>query len=352
MNNLQASEGHFHAIVNQAMAGISETDLDGNHSFVNQKFCDMLGYTEAELLKMNIRDFTHPDDISLCLASIARTIETDEAVVNDKRLIHKSGKIIWVNDSIAAIAATETKTQTVIAVAVDITEKKRTEQIIGEKETLQKFVAAQENERKRIARDIHDHIGQSIVGLQLNLQFIREKYKEDLVLEKDFEKLQKIVSKLNSDADFLAWELRPSVLDDLGLTLALTDYVKEWSIQFQTPAEFRQIGLNNQKFLPEIEINLYRIAQEALNNAAKHASAEAASIILEKRDSHIILIIEDNGKGFNPRGKARITGDDKGMGLLGMKERAEMIKGTVEIESSPNKGTTIYVKVPARFIDE
>jgi signal transduction histidine kinase len=101
--------------------------------------------------------------------------------------------------------------------------------------------------------------------------------------------------------------------------------------------------------LPEIEINLYRIVQESLNNTWKYAQANNASVLLEKRDSHFILIIEDDGIGFEPKEKAVLTCDDRGMGLLGMKERAELMGGSIEIESSIGNGTTIFVTVPARF---
>jgi signal transduction histidine kinase len=149
--------------------------------------------------------------------------------------------------------------------------------------------------------------------------------------------------------DFLAWELRPSVLDDFGLTKALENYVREWSVHFQIPAEYQPRGLDGKRLLPEIEINLYRISQEALNNTFKHAKASNASVLLERRDSKIILIIEDDGIGFEPSKKKVLTGNDRGLGLVGMKERAELVGGAFEIESSPGSGTTIFVRVPVAF---
>jgi len=214
---------------------------------------------------------------------------------------------------------------------------------------LRKIVKTQEDERKRIAREIHDHIGQQVTGLQLKLQYLQEQYKEDSELTVQITGLQSIAQQIDSDIDFLAWELRPSVLDDLGLVAAMNKFVQEWSTQFNIPAEFEQIGLKGKHLLPEIEINLYRIGQEALNNTCKYAKANKASVLLERRDGTISLIIEDDGVGFDPSGKAIPTGKDRGMGLLGMKERAELVGGTIEIESLPGKGTSIYVRVPAQF---
>lgn len=216
---------------------------------------------------------------------------------------------------------------------------------------LRKIIKAQEDERKRIAREIHDHIGQQMTGLQLKLQYLEEQYKKDSKFTNQIAELKSITKQIDSDVDFLAWELRPSVLDDVGLTAAMKKFVEEWSTQFKIPAEFEQIGLDGQQLLPEIEINLYRIGQEALNNTCKYAKASNASVLLERRDGTVSLIIEDDGIGFEPSKKAVLTGNDRGMGLLGMKERAELVGGTIEIESSVGNGTTIYVRVPARFED-
>jgi signal transduction histidine kinase len=151
--------------------------------------------------------------------------------------------------------------------------------------------------------------------------------------------------------DFLAWELRPSVLDDVGLVAAMKKFVEDWSVHFTTPAAFENVGLDGEHLMSEIEINLYRIVQEALNNIAKHAEANMVSVVLERRDGIVSLIIEDDGSGFDPDTEAIPTGNGngKGLGLLGMKERAELVGGTAEIETAPGKGTTVFVRVPATF---
>jgi signal transduction histidine kinase len=232
---------------------------------------------------------------------------------------------------------------------LEVIDRKRSEEL--RTALLRKIVRTQEDERKRIAREIHDHIGQQMTGLQLKLQLLLDKYEKDSELTDEITQVKSIADRIDSEVDFLAWELRPSVLDDLGLPAAINKFVREWSTHFSIPAEFHQIGLDGKHLLPEIEINLYRIGQEALNNIAKHAKASNVSVLLKKRDHDVSLIIEDDGIGFEPREKAIITGDDRGMGLLGMKERAELVGGSIEIESSSGNGTTIYVRVPAQFDD-
>ncbi len=232
---------------------------------------------------------------------------------------------------------------------LEIIDRKRFEEL--RTKLLRKIVTTQEDERKRIAREIHDHIGQGMTGLQLNLQLLLNKHENDSELTGEITKVKSIADRIDSDVDFLAWQLRPSVLDDLGLPMAINKFVQEWSVHFSIPAEFEQIGLKGKHLLSEVEINLYRIVQEALNNIAKHAKASNASVLLQRLDGTIRLIIEDDGIGFKPSEKAIITDDDRGMGLLGMKERAELIDGRIEIESSIGNGTTIYVRVPAQFDD-
>jgi PAS domain S-box-containing protein len=232
----------------------------------------------------------------------------------------------------------------------ELTERNQSEQ--SRVALLRKIVRAQEDERKRIAREIHDHVGQQMTGLQLNLQILLDEYKEDSKLTRQLTGLQTIAKQIDSDVDFLAWELRPSVLDDIGLPAAMKQFVEDWSKQFNIPAEFNLIGLDGKKLLPEIEINLYRIGQEALNNTCKYAKANNASVSLQRVNGTVKLIIEDDGIGFDLSEKAVFTGKDRGMGLLGMKERAELVSGSIEIESSPGNGTTIYVRVPAQFDEE
>src|SRR6266542_1107061 len=164
-------------------------------------------------------------------------------------------------------------------------------------------------------------------------------------LNAGLDELQGIVQQLDSDVDFLAWQFRPVALDDRGLPAALSNYVKQWSQHFGIAAEFHTADLG-QRFDPRIETNLYRIAQEALNNCAKHSQCSHAEILLERRDRHIVLIVEDDGVGFSP-GKAQ-EGDGQ-CGLIGMRERASLLDGTIEIESAPQAGTTIYIRVPLVF---
>lgn len=213
-------------------------------------------------------------------------------------------------------------------------------------ELLRRVVSSQEFERRRIARDLHDQLGQRLTALRLKIASLKEVTGDPELLKTRIERLQEIAERLDSEVSFLAWELRPSALDDLGLAEAVGAFVHEWSRHYDIAADFRSGKLPPGRPDRDFETHLYRITQEALNNIAKHAFANHVSVLLESRDESVILIIEDDGKGFVAARESRPRGSGKGLGLLGMRERASLIGGEVEIESAPGRGTTIYVRVP------
>jgi signal transduction histidine kinase len=141
--------------------------------------------------------------------------------------------------------------------------------------------------------------------------------------------------------DFLAWELRPAVLDDLGLAVALPRFVEEWSDHYKIPAEVRLSGYESGQLSRDGEVTFYRVAQEALNNVVKHAHARRVDVILEHRDGTVVLVIEDDGVGFDPADHELAA---RGLGLVGMRERAGLLGATLDLESAPGKGTTVFLR--------
>lgn len=228
------------------------------------------------------------------------------------------------------------------ALRKEIEERERSEAVkIG---LLHRIVSAQETERQRIARDIHDQLGQRLTALRLKLAALRDDCGENGVRSK-VERLQDIARLLDSEVSFLASELRPNTLDDLGLEEALRAHAGDWSRHYDIGLDFHSNGMTGKRLGRNTEIQLYRIAQEALNNVAKHADATQVNLLLEKTADSLVLIVEDNGKGFEPtETNIRIPG--RGLGLVGMNERASLIGAAIEIESVPKKGTTVFVRLP------
>jgi two-component system CheB/CheR fusion protein len=232
--------------------------------------------------------------------------------------------------------------QSNIALSTEIDERRRSE-IIRSK-LLNQLVRAQEAERRRLARDLHDQLGQQLTALRLKLENLKGEVEREQV-QNEVEALLVIMDQLDSDVDYLAWELRPVALDDLGLSEALRVYLRRWSEHFNVDAEYHTGGFDVERLSFEIENNLYRIAQEALNNIAKHADAPRVNVLLERREPNVVLIIEDSGTGFV---QAKDQSEET-MGISGMRERASLLGGEVEIESTPGEGTTVFVRIPLRF---
>jgi PAS domain S-box-containing protein len=209
------------------------------------------------------------------------------------------------------------------------------------------LVTAQEDERRRISRDLHDQLGQQLTALRLKLAAMREGCDGDEAGRARVEEVQALAERIDSEVDFLAWELRPTALDDLGLSAALTNFVREWSKHYGIPAEFHVAGFGSGmlRLPPEVETCLYRIAQEALNNVYKHAQAARVSVILERRDGEAVLVVEDDGVGFDPA-EAPAWEGGRGLGLVGMRERAALLGGAAQFESGRGSGTTVFARIP------
>lgn len=211
---------------------------------------------------------------------------------------------------------------------------------------LRRLVDAEERERRRVSRELHDQLGQDLTALKLGLKVFAAQESISPALRKCVRQLDQLADKLLRDVHRLAWELRPVALDDFGLELALQRYARDWSAQAVVPLDFHSQGLGEPRLPPEVETTLYRVAQEALTNIARHAQAHRVSLILEQRPGGVSLIVEDDGVGFD----ATVAGTDatqpRQLGLLGMRERVLLAGGQFSIESSAGTGTAVYARIP------
>ena len=226
---------------------------------------------------------------------------------------------------------------------VEVRERRSAEAQI--KALFERLVSVQEEERRRIARDIHDQLGQQITALRMNLESLASKSEHHGLIAEQVARTQQLAEELDRSIDFLARELRPASLDRLGLSAALQSLLTSWSERFGIAAEFAGRGGDDLRLPRDVENNLYNVAQEALHNVVKHAHATHVSMFLDSGDDEAVLVIEDNGCGFAV-GYASVRPADSGLGLVSMRERAMLAAGTLEIESSPGRGTTIFVRVP------
>jgi signal transduction histidine kinase len=222
-------------------------------------------------------------------------------------------------------------------------EVRRKEAMRGE--LLRKIITAQEEERQRIAWELHDETGQTLTSLLVNLRVMERanSVKEVRTLIPD---MREVLVQTLDEVHHLALELRPSVLDDLGLVPALTRYAQDCPARFGLEVDFVTAGLSNQRLPLQIETTLYRVAQEALTNVARHSGARHVSVLLERRGGSVVLVVEDDGRGFDVTQMMTSAQKRKPLGLYGMEERASLVGGRLTIESEADVGTTVSVEIP------
>lgn len=215
---------------------------------------------------------------------------------------------------------------------------------------LQKVINAQEDERKRIARELHDETSHSLTAMLIELQELRQGGMSTADQEDHAAALKSLIDQALKDINQLAWNLRPSVLDKFGLRVSLERYVEEIEAHHGLAVDLVVRG--DVASLPaDAEITIYRLVQEAVTNAVKYAEAHALGIMLVVNTDFASVVVEDDGVGFDVGAVARLRPGEH-LGLLGMDERVSMLGGTLDIESSPNAGTAIIAKVPLRGKEE
>ena len=226
------------------------------------------------------------------------------------------------------------------SLASEVSERRAAEAQI--KALFERLVSAQEEERRRIARNIHDQLGQQITALRMSLERLKMQTVEAPTLAQA-ERAQHLAEELDRSIDFLTWELTPATLDHLGLSSALRDLVDGWSDRFHIAAEYSLIG-TPARLPAHVEANLYRLAQEALHNVFKHARASRAIVSLEWSATALVLTVADDGQGFDTREVGQRQPDC--LGLASMRERATLVGGELTLRSAPGQGTAISVRVP------
>jgi signal transduction histidine kinase len=210
---------------------------------------------------------------------------------------------------------------------------------------LERVISAQEDERKRIARELHDETSQALTSLMVGLRTLVD-YCPSLEVKEKAEELRGVAANTLENVHDLALELRPSVLDDLGLVAAVTRYADEISQRCKVPIDVATHGMDEDRLHPSVETALYRIVQEGLTNVARHARAHSASVLLERRAGRMRVIIEDDGRGFDTQ---VVLASSHHLGLYGMQERVELLGGTIAIESQPEAGTSVFIDIPLKY---
>jgi PAS domain S-box-containing protein len=225
----------------------------------------------------------------------------------------------------------------------DITARKRHE--AARIELLARLVTAHEDERRRVARELHDSVGQLLTALTLAVKAAREAAPLPPASDARLGEVERVARDLGQAVRDLAIGLRPPALDDLGLDAALAQHLRNWSAGTGIEVDYQPAGVHAERLPPEVESAIYRVVQEALTNVARHARARQASVVVARHGGHVAAVVEDDGVGFDLEAAADGRVGNR-LGLVGMRERAALVGGTLDIESRPGSGTTVIARFP------
>lgn len=386
---MSASEERYRGIVNQSVGGIAEADSTGRFITVNDHLCKMTGYSREELLSLHMQDLTHTEDRPRSLVLLERLITQGMAYEIEKRYVRKDGSVIWIHKSASAILDEYGNIKSLIAILIDITKSKqaeealhllnlrlenlvesRTAELQGVNQSLRdeiveryrvekelslsrdrlrelsrRLLDVQEDERRAIARELHDRVGQGLTALNLNLTIVRSQLPVD-VLERVGNRLNDSIHLLEETIPAvrgLMSDLRPALLDEYGLLVALKTHLKEFSARYGITVDFEEPVQDLPILNKNIETTLLRITQEAMFNVAKHARASEVMLKLYTDATSICLTVHDNGVGMDPW---RPENRSDSHGLTIMRERAEAVGGTLLVSSQLGVGTKIDVSIP------
>jgi PAS domain S-box-containing protein len=353
---LKETEVKYSALLEALLVGVYMCEAN-EIIFVNNQFAEMLGYTKDELLAMNLMDVIYPEDranfITVCGMPAPGEYAEGEFEV---RGVRKNGDIIYLSGRNTIIEFNDKKG--FLGNITDITRRKEAEKELQRSEEdlrilSTQLLSAEERERKRIARDIHDSIGQAFSAIKFSIEnsLLAIGEKSYLTAQKALENLIPLTQQSIDEVRRIIMDLRPSTLDDLGLIATISWFSRELEAIYTDIQIEKEINLEEADIPRSLKTVIYRILQEALNNAAKHNNKNIIRIQLKKHADRLKLVIEDKGVGFDLEQQQAKLPNEKGMGLTSMKERAQLSGGTFTIHSAPGKGTRIDIGWPLKDMD-
>lgn len=310
---------------------VAITDSRGTITYINEQFIQISKYTKDELMGQDHRILNSGYHSAEFFKEMWRTIGAGDVWKGEICNRAKDGSYYWVDTTIVPFLNDKGKPYQYLAIRYEITERKRVEQELQKMMTT--IIDVQEEERKRLSRNLHDGIGQNLYSHLITINRLLSELDHPLLHQ-----MQKEATQLIEEIRDISWELRPSVLDDLGLVPAIRSFLSRFSENYHIDVFFE--CMLKRRLDISIELTIYRIIQEALTNIRKYANVSEATVTVRDFDNSVRVMIEDKGKGFE------IGNQSRGVGLFSMDERARAVGGELTINSSPGKGTKVILEIP------
>ena len=341
--DLRRSEEKYKTLTTNSLTGIF-IHQDGRFVFVNDRFATMHGHTAEELLGKEYEALIHPDYREVIAERVSKRLRGESVPQHyEVQRLKKDGETIWCEMIVAAIEYRGKPA--IMANIVNITKRKQAEEHV--RTLTQQLMKAQENERQRISRYLHDSVAQDLSLLKIGLETLFDGQPSVSVkIKQKSSELSKILKRSISTVRDFAYNLHPPGLDQLGLVRTVYQYCEEFAEKKQINIDFFAAGMDDLTIPFDTEINLYRLIQEALWNIKKHADANSVTLKMVASFPYIILRIEDDGKGFDIKEQMVSAIKEKRMGLRSMEERVSLLNGKMKIQSRPTEGTKIFIEVP------
>jgi PAS domain S-box-containing protein len=315
---------------------------DQRFTYVSEHAVEMLGYAVTDWYEPNfLASHIHVDDQHWVLAAYQKQFRIAEHFDLTFRMWARDGGLVWVQNLIS-VGLHPDGSRKLHGFMIDVSERKRAEEAL--KALGGRLIAAQEEERRRVARELHDDFNQRLAVLSIELEQLGQRIQKPLGLRRSVQRLQDLAQEIAAEIHRLSYKLHPSKLDHLGLVAAVKSLCAELSESGKLNVEFHQTGFPF-TLDRDTTLCLFRIAQEGLRNCVKHSRAESARVVLTRTHNAVRLLVSDNGCGFNTKTALM----DKGLGFLSIKERLHILGGEMNVYSRPLHGTRLEVSVPLKL---
>ncbi|MCK5487314.1 MAG: PAS domain S-box protein, partial [Desulfobacterales bacterium] len=342
---LRESELKYATLVEDALIGVYIIQ-DGKIEFSNDKFADIYGYSKDELIGMDSLDLVHPYDRPLVKKLREKRLKGQKVPSEyESKGLKKNGDIIWVMRSLAQI---NYKGRPAISgIVADISKRRKAEEALRQSDKelrilSNRLLSAEEKERKRIARELHDGIGQALSAIKFSVEnaLLELRKTSNPIDLGSLESIIPLTQKTIEEVRRIVKDLRPSILDDLGILATIGWFCREFQDVYAGIRIETTIDVKEDEVPLYLKTMIYRIMQEALNNVAKHSQANYVHLQMRKTETGLELVIHDNGRGFNLDQAMALKTSRRGFGLASMRERAELSGASFEINSAAESGTT------------